>query len=169
MKDDMKKTLCELQDRAVNDIKNLLAKPEITPTEWKSAGEAVDIIKDVEKAIKDATTTMAMESEYIEEPGSYERGYRRGGYGYGYGMYPEMYEGYGGGRRRNSMGQYMAEGSSNRSGNSYMTGGSYGNQSYRAEMGNAVSNLRNLMNNATNENERMLYQRLINEAEQYNR
>ncbi len=154
MKEELKKTLCELEERANKDIRKLLEKPDISPTEWKTVGDVVDIIKDVECAIKDSVTTAAMEEEYGEEWGQSERGY----------MYrPEMGESYGG-RRRNSMGQYMSGGPRNT--NSYMNG-----SSYHGEMNGAIANLRNLMNNANSEAERMMYQRFINEAEhdQYGR
>ena len=36
-------------------------------------------------------------------------------------------------------------------------------------MNNAATNLRNLMNQATNENERNMYARWLDEAERYNR
>lgn len=149
MREDIKKILCDLQEKAAMDIKKLMdAKPDFTPTEWKSVGDAVDIIKDVEEAIKDAITTMAMENEYMEEGGMSERGYRRDPY-YSYNN-GDSYAG----RRRNSMGQYMNEGGTSRN-----------MSSYGGDMNGAVMNLRNLMNNATSESERMMYQRFIDEAE----
>lgn len=146
MRDFIKETLCELQERAAKDIKNLLdTKTDFTPTEWKSVGEAVDIIKDVEKSIKDAYTSMAMESEYGEEYGVSERGSSyRGGY-------------------------YPAKGSSYAMNNgrreSYAMGSRRNGSSYAGEMDSAIANLRNMMNNAGSESERMMYQRFIEEAE----
>lgn len=135
MREDIKKTLYELQERAAKDIQKLLEKGEITPTEWKSAGDAVDIIKDVECSIKDAITTSAMENEYGEdEYGTSEHGYS---WKYPYVNRPNG-ESFAMGRRRSS---------------------------YGGEMNNAIMNLRNLMNNASSENERMMYQRFIDEAE----
>ena len=151
MREFVKEVLCDLQERAAKDIKKLMeAKPDFTPTEWKSAGDAVDIIKDVECSIKDAVTTMAMESEYPEDTGMSERGY----------MYRNGGDSYAGNRRRNPMnGQYMSEGR-----NSY-NGNSYGGSSYNGDMNGAVMTLRNLMNNAKTDSERMMYQRWLNEAE----
>ena len=155
MREFVKEVLCDLQERAAKDIKKLMeAKPDFTPTEWKSAGDAVDVIKDVECSIKDAITTMAMESEYPEDTGMSERGYYRNGG-----------DSYAGNRRRNPMnGQYMSEGRNSYNGNSY-NGNSYGGSSYSGDMNGAVMNLRNLMNNAKTDSERMMYQRWLNEAE----
>jgi hypothetical protein len=161
MTEEIKKILCKLQERAAKDIDKLLEKPDINPTEWKSAGEAVDIIKDVEESIKSALTSIAMEEEFGEEIGQSERGYMD---------YPMRYirpdggnslmgSSYAGARRRNAMGQYMSDGRSS------MNGNSYGGSSYHGEMDGAVANLRNLMNNAKTEQERMMYQRFIEEAE----
>ena len=142
MKEDLKDTLCKLQERAAKDIEKLLAKPDITPTEWHAAYEVIDIIKDVEEAIKDSLTSAAMEEEYGDN-------YRRG-------FMPRHYDSYSNdyGRRRNSMGQYMNGGPNSR-GSSYYTG----------ETNSAVMNLRRLMNNAHSDEERMMYQRFIDEAE----
>ena len=146
MREFVKDVLCDLQERAAKDIKKLMeAKPDFTPTEWKSAGDAVDVIKDVECAIKDAITTMAMQSEYPEETGMSERGY----------MYRSNGDSYAGNRRRNPMnGQYMSDARN-----------SYGGSSYTGDMNGAVMTLRNLMNNAKTDSERMMYQRWLNEAE----
>ena len=137
MREDIKRTLCALQERAAKDIQKLLdAKSDFSPTEWKSASEAMDIIKDVEKSIKDATTTMAMEDEYgstWEEEDSYM------GMNYG----------------RRSMPNY----------NRRMPKNSYRGSSYSNGNSATIANLRNLMDNASNESERMMYQRFIDEAE----
>ena len=146
MREFVKDVLCDLQERAAKDIKKLMeAKPDFTPTEWKSAGDAVDVIKDVECAIKDAITTMAMQSEYPEETGMSERGY----------MYRSNGDSYAGNRRRNpTNGQYMSD-----------SRNSYGGSSYVGDMNGAIMTLRNLMNNAKTDSERMMYQRWLNEAE----
>lgn len=144
--------LCQLKERAIKDVKKLLVKDDIKPEEWKVAGEAIDIIKDI-------TTTKAMMEEYPEEEG-YSTSYRRGGRG-SYAMYPdwEMRSGYNMYDRR-----YMSDGNGNGG-----RGGNGGGSSYAAEMNNAATNLRNLMNQATNENERNMYARWLDEAERYNR
>lgn len=80
MKDNMD-ILCQLEERAIKDIKKLLVKDDITPAEWDTAGKAVDIIKDI-------TTTKAMKEEYPEEEGESSRYYRRGN-GMSYAMYPD--------------------------------------------------------------------------------
>lgn len=156
MKEDMKKTLCELQERAIKDIKKLLEKPDISPTEWKAAGDAVDIIKDVEKSIKDALTSAAMEEEYGDpfDMGESERGMN---YGRNYrgGYYP-MNDSFAG--RRPGMRTNMA-------GNNHYPRSSYGGTNYSEGPDNTITNLRNLMNNASSESERMMYQRFIDEAE----
>ena len=144
MKDNMD-ILCQFEERAIKDIKKLLVKDDITPAEWNTAGEAVDIIKDI-------ATIKAMKEEYPDEDmGESARYYRRGnGMGNSYGMYPD-YDSYGvrsmGGRR----------------------GSSYGGSSYGAEMNSAANNIRNLMNQSTNENERNMYARWLDEAERMNR
>lgn len=149
MREDIKKTLCELQERAAKDIRKLLdAKADFSPTEWKAAGDAVDIIKDVEKSIKDAITSAAMEEEY---PTPFEEGESYRSMSYGRSMIPNYYAredmNYG---RRNSRGSYN---------NSYR-GSSYSNGN-----SSAIANLRELMNNASTDSERMMYQRFIDEAE----
>ena len=129
--------LCQLEERAVKDIKKLLMKDDITPAEWDTAGKAVDIIKDV-------ATTKAMKEEYPEEMGESSRYYYRGGSN-SYGKYPD-YDGYSG------------RGMNSRRGSSYAS-----------EMSNAANNIRNLMNQTTNENERNMYARWLDEAERMNR
>ena len=137
MREDIKRTLCDLQERAAKDIKKLLdAKTDFSPTEWKAVSDAMDVIKDVEKSIKDATTTMAMEDEYgpsWEEEDSYRN--------MNYGRYP--------------MQNY----------NRKMPRNSYRGSSYSNGNSATIANLRNLMENASNESERMMYQRFIDEAE----
>lgn len=154
MREDIKKTLCELQERAAKDIQKLLdAKTDFSVSEWKAASDAMDIIKDVEKSIKDATTTMAMEDEYGNEwdMGESKRGRMLDRYPMGDISYA--------GRRTGSMRSARHMG-----GSSYM-GSSYSGASYAGEMDSAISNLQNLMNNAKTDNERMMYQRFIEEAE----
>lgn len=136
MKDNTVDILCQLEERAVKDIKKLLMKDDIKPDEWKTAGEAVDIIKDI-------ATTKAMKEEYPEEEGYSEKMYRRA-------MFPDY------------------EGDSRR----YMNGGNrrhMNGSSYAAEMNNAAMNIRNLMNQATNETERNMYARWLDEAERTGR
>lgn len=145
MREEIKKVLCDLEERAMNDIKKLLeAKPDFSTTEWKAAGEAVDIIKDVECAIKDATTTIAMNDEYgetWEDHGMSKRGRMIDYYPMGDVSYA--------GRRM-----------------SYPRSGRHmGGSSYAGEMDDAISNLRGLMNTAKTDSERMMYQRFIDEAE----
>lgn len=149
MREDIKRTLCELQERAAKDIQKLLdAKTDFSPTEWKAASDAMDIIKDVEKSVKDALTSAAMEEEYgtgwEEEDSSYR--------GMNYGRYPMANYG-----RRMSRGSYRES--------SYNNGNAYKGSSYSNGSSSAVANLRNLMSNATSESERMMYQRFIDEAE----
>lgn len=140
------KVLCDLEERAVKDIKELLKKPDISPTEWKTASEGpVDVIKDI-------ITIGAMIDYKPEDEGYFERMYRR----------PEFMDNdmaYAGGRMRGSNGRYMNDGTQHRT-------PSYNNTSYHGEMGNLVTNLRNQMNNANSEGERRMYQRFIEEAEQ---
>lgn len=143
MREDIKKTLCALQDRAAKDIQKLLdAKPDFSTTEWKAANDAMEIIKNVEKSIKDSTTTMAMEDEYGEDWSMDES--KRGRMTDYYPMGDVSH----GGRRNMSMRSNRHMGSS-----------------YAGEMDSAISNLHDLMNNAKSENERMMYQRFIEEAE----
>lgn len=137
MKDTMD-ILCQFEERAIKDIKKLLAKDDITPAEWNTAGEAVDIIKDI-------ATIKAMKEEYPDEMGESTRYYRRGNGMNSYNMYPD-YDSYG---VRNMMGRRGS--------------------SYAAEMNNAATNIRNLMNQSTNENERNMYARWLDEAERMNR
>lgn len=145
MKDNTVDILCQLEERAVKDIKKLLMKDDITPAEWDTAGKAVDIIKDV-------TTTKAMKEEYPEEEEGYsEKMYRR--------MYPD-YDGYSRRYMNGGNRMYMNDG---------MNRGSRTNSSYAAEMNNAAINLRNLMNQATNETERSMYARWLDEAERTGR
>ena len=76
MKEDIRNILCDLQERAAKDIRKLLdTKPDFSAAEWKAAGDAVDVIKDVEESIKDALTSAAMKEEYggYEERGDSER------------------------------------------------------------------------------------------------
>ena len=143
MRDDIKKVFCELQDRAAKDIRKLLdAKADFSAAEWQAAGQAVDVIKDVEKSIKDATTTMAMEDEYGDDwdMGESKRGRMTDYYPMGDVSF--------GGRRNGSMRSTRRMGSS-----------------YAGEMDNAISNLHSLMNNAKSDSERMMYQKFIDEAE----
>lgn len=150
MREDIKKTLCELQERAAKDIKKLLDKPDISPTEWQTAGAAVDIIKDVETSIKDALTSMAMEEEYGSMyGGESERGmnYKRNMTDY----YPMGDVSFTGRRQSGNRSSWRQ------------------NASYSGAPDNTVANLRNLMNNANSESERMMYQRFIDEAEHYQR
>lgn len=131
--------LCQLEERAIRDIRKLLVKDDITPAEWDTAGKAVDIIKDI-------TTTKAMKEEYpADEMGESTRYYRRGNGTNSYAMRPD-YDSYGG---HNMM---MRRGSS-----------------YASEMNNAANNIRNLMNQTTNESERNMYARWLDEAERMNR
>ena len=149
MREDTKKVLCELEERATKEIRKLLdAKPDFSPTEWESAGKVVDVIKDVEKSIKDTLTASAMEEEY---GGWDEMEDKEHGMSYG---------------RRPIMDYYPPE---LNYGRRYYKG-SYGNngRSYNMSYGNnqsTIANLRNLMNNASSESERMMYQRFIDEAE----
>ena len=70
-------------------------------------------------------------------------------------MYRSNGDSYAGNRRRNPMnGQYMSDARN-----------SYGGSSYTGDMNGAVMTLRNLMNNAKTDSERMMYQRWLNEAE----
>lgn len=138
MREDIKRTLCELQERAAKDIQKLLdAKPDFSTTEWKAASDAMDIIKDVEKSIKDALTSTAMEEEFGSSNWEEEDSYRGSNYG-----------------------RYQAPNYSRRMYRNSYRGSSYGNGN-----SSAISNLKNLMNNATSESERMMYQRFIDEAE----
>lgn len=145
MREDIKKTLCDLQERAAKDIQKLLdAKSDFSPTEWKAASDAMDIIKDVEKSIKDALTSAAMEEEYgsaWDEEDSYRN--------MNYGRYP--------------MQNYYAKDGMNYGRRPAKN--SYRGSSYSNGNSTTVANLRNLMNNATSESERMMYQRFIDEAE----
>lgn len=145
MKDNTVDILCQLEERAVKDIKKLLMKDDIKPDEWKTAGEAVDIIKDI-------ATTKAMKEEYPEEEGYSERMYRRA-------MYPD-YDGY--------SGRYMGGGNRMYMGDGTMRG-SRTNTSYANEMNNAAANIRTLMNQATNETERSMYAKWLDEAERAGR
>lgn len=143
MNDNIKKILCELQERGAKDIRKLLdAKADFSAAEWQSAAQVVDVIKDVECSIKDAVTTMAMEDEYGDDwdMGESKRGRMTDYYPMGDVSY--------GGRRNMSMRSNRHMGSS-----------------YAGEMDSAISNLHSLMNNAKSENERMMYQRFIEEAE----
>ena len=149
MKDDTMDVLCQLKERAVKDVKKLLMKDDIKPEEWKTAGEAIDIIKDI-------TTTKAMMEEYPDDEEGYSmRGYRKGGMS-SYGMYPD-WDGYSASHMGNRR-MYMNDGSVNRHG-----------ASYAGDMNNAAANLRNLMNQTTNEHERSMYARWLEEAERSNR
>lgn len=122
MKDEtVTKVLCELEERAIKDIKKLLIKDDILPAEWDTAGKAVDIIKDI-------VTVKAMQDEYGEEEGA------------SYRAYPRRYDG-----------NYPID----------------RRATYNHEMSNVTANIRNLMNNATSENERMMYQRFLEEADRY--
>lgn len=149
--DEKIKILCKVEDRLFADLGNLMDKKEINQAEWKAAFDALD-------GIKDAITSAAMKMEYPEEEyGDSERGYGRM-YRRNYGMYP-MDESFAGPRQmRDNMGRYMS-------------GGNYngGRSSYHGEMNNMTTNLRNLMNSATSENERAMYQRFLEEAERYGR
>lgn len=143
MREDIKKVLCDLEERAMKDIQKLLeAKADFSTTEWQAAGQAVDIIKDVECAIKDAITTMAMNDEYGEEWEDYGDSKR--------GRMTDYYP----------MGDVSLGGRRNVRTNKHM-----GGSSYAGEMDNAIANLHNLMNNAGSESERMMYKRFIDEAE----
>lgn len=144
MKEDLKKVLCELEERATKDLRKLLdAKSDFTPTEWESAGKVVDAIKDIEKSMKDYLTATAMEEEY----GGWDEGESKRGMNYG---------------RRPIMDYYPPE---MNYGRHYNRSGMRHGSSYTGEMDNAIANLRNLMNNASSETERMMYQRFIDEAE----
>ena len=123
------KDLCDLAEKAHKDIKKLLKKEDITPEEWKTAGAAIDILKDI-------STIKAMEEEY----------------GSG-GDYSAMRK------------SYMSDGDIYSRGRRYYNSGDYRN-SYHGEPGNAATEkIRNLMNSATSENERMTYQRFLDENE----
>lgn len=150
MREDTKKVLCELEERATKELKKLLdGKPDFSPTEWQSAGAVVDVIKDVEKSIKDTLTASAMEEEYggWDEMGESKRGHLTNYYPMGDVSFA--------GNRRGGV----------RTNNRYMGGSSYTGSSYAGEMDSAISNLHNLMNNAKSDSERMMYQRFIDEAE----
>ena len=140
------KILCKVEDRLFKDLDVLMEKKDINPTEWKAVFDALD-------GLQDALTSSAMKMEYPDEEdwGESERGYRS--YRRNYGRYP-MEESFAGpGRYRDDMGRYM---SGNRS-------------SYHGDMNNAAANIRNLMNSATSESERSMYQRFLEEAERYGR
>ena len=145
MREDTKKVLCELEERATKELRKLLdAKPDFSPTEWESAGKVVDVIKDVQKSIKDSLTASAMEEEY----GGWDEWEDRGE------------------SKRGKMTSYYPMGDVTYAGRrSGMRGSSYMGSSYAGEMDNAIANLHNLKNNAKSESERMMYQRFIDEAE----
>ena len=123
--------LCSLEEKAYKDIKKLNDKSDITPDEWKVAGAAVDIVKDI-------ATIKAMNAEYGEDE-SYS--YR----GMNYGDENPMHYG-------RKFGTYRT-----------------GSASYRNGMNPAVEKIRNLMNTASSEGERMMYQRFLDENEGYMR
>lgn len=153
------KILCKVEDRLFNDLNTLMEKKEINANEWKAVFDALD-------GIKDAITSSAMKIEYPEEDlGESERGYRsyRRNYSMGYGPMDESFAGpY---RMRDDMGRYAM------GANSYNNGPSYNNgrSSYHGDTNNAATNIRNLMNSATSESERAMYQRFLEEAERYGR
>lgn len=69
MREDLKKTLWDLEERAIEDLEALTRKEDITPMEWKIAGKVVDIVKDVETIMamcckeEDSTTKTMAASE----------------------------------------------------------------------------------------------------------
>lgn len=158
MREETKKVLCDLEERATKDLRKLLeGKTDFSPTEWESAGKAVDVIKDVEKTIKNALTSAVME----EDLGGWEdqgESMRSGRSSYGY--YPMNDMTYG----RRGMRSNSSYNNRHYGGSSY-GGSSYNDSSYAGEMDGAISNLKNLMSSAKTDAERMMYQRFIEEAE----
>lgn len=137
--DDTIRVLCELEERVVKDIKKSLKKDEIPAAEWHVLNEASEIIKNVR-------TTKAMDGAgYFEDTNDYERGMS-------YRYYPMEDNGYYNGRTRGSNGRYRSDGNN-----------------YNADQPSIAANLRNLMNNANSESERMAYKRLLDETERYGR
>lgn len=151
MSEEDKKVLCDLEKKAFKDIKKLLEKPDISPTEWDAALKAVRVIEKSEKAVTSALTSMAMEEEYGPYEDHEESG--RGRMNYRWGDQDN----------RESHWSYPTKANWHTQPN-YNNRSSYSN-SYSSGPDNTIANLRNLMNNANSESERMMYQRFIDEAE----
>ena len=114
-----------------------------------SAGDA-DYVDKLTHTLKSVKAVIAMEEASDMDDGYSERGYSRDGSYRGYsrmGMHDGSY-GRGRGARRDSMGRYSSDGS------------------YRYSGGNMIDDLRDLMNDAPDNETRQEMQRLIQKLEQ---
>lgn len=152
---------------AIKDLKTLLekeimkvtSKGDITPTELKSVGEAVDILKDIE--------TICAMKEYGDDDASYamsNRGYSsRGSYNYRYPMYRDSYESYDDMSYRQSRAQGGGQG-----GSSNARGRSRDSYSRHAEKEEMIFKLEQMLNKAQSEDERNTIMECIDKLERGN-
>lgn len=136
-------TIYELKDLLEKEIKKVTAKGDISPTEVKTIGEAVDILKDIE--------TICAMKEYGNDDSSYAMSNR------GYStmrmpmdrMYRDSYDSYDGNSyKRDSMGRYSRD--------------NYSRHDQREEM---VMRLEQRLKNARSEEERKAIMECINDLE----
>lgn len=165
------KVLYDIQDMLEDELKKISKKEDITTMDLDNIYKMVDIVKDV------ATVKAMQEGGYSQDysRGSYGGSYGRGGSynsyegSYGRGSYDGSYEGSYGrrGRDGDGDGRYSEEGSYRRGRDSMgrytSRDGSYG--SYDGQSGHSkeqmLENLKELMRNARNEDEKESYRRAL--------
>lgn len=140
--------LYKLKDRLEKEITKVIDKGDITPTELKSVGEAVDVLKDIE--------TICAMKEYGDDDQSYamsNRGYSTRRYSRYPGMYRDSYA-YGSSNDGSYDDMSYARGGNSRESQSYARRNSRDSYSRHAEKDEMIEKLERMMNTAKTEEER---------------